>query len=109
MAEEKKRAIEAAILPERGIWNGTAPLPGSEVHDLMTMPMLQAEQAPVVALTFDDGPSKYTAEILAILKKEQVPPPSSSWERTSKSVPPMPGWSPMPASRSAVTRWTTKT
>ena len=39
----------------------------------MTMPMLQAEQAPVVALTFDDGPSKYTAEILAILKKEQVP------------------------------------
>jgi peptidoglycan/xylan/chitin deacetylase (PgdA/CDA1 family) len=73
LAEEKKRAIEAAILPERGIWNGTAPLPGSEVHDLMTMPMLQAEQAPVVALTFDDGPSKYTAEILAILKKEQVP------------------------------------
>ena len=72
-AEEKKRAIEAATLPERGVWNGSAPMPGSEVHELLTMPMLEGEQAPVIALTFDDGPSKYTAEMVEILKKEKVP------------------------------------
>ncbi|MFZ1440305.1 MAG: polysaccharide deacetylase family protein [Candidatus Microthrix subdominans] len=72
-AEEKQRAIEAATLPERGLWNGSAPLPGSEVHELLTMPALEGEQAPVVALTFDDGPSKYTAEIVSILEKEDVP------------------------------------
>ncbi len=72
-AEEKQRAIEAATLPERGLWNGSAPMPGSEVHELASMPMLAGEQAPVVALTFDDGPSKFTAEIVSILEKEDVP------------------------------------
>lgn len=72
-AEEKKRAIEAATLPERGVWNGSAPMPGSEVHEIMTMPMLDDEQAPIVALTFDDGPSEFTAEIVSILEKEDVP------------------------------------
>ena len=72
-AEEKQRAIEAATLPERGLWNGSAPLPGSEVHEILSMPMLDEELAPVVALTFDDGPSEFTAAIVSILEKEDVP------------------------------------
>lgn len=73
LSEEKRQAIDATTLPELGLWNGSAPLPGSEVHDVMSMPMLDGEKAPVVALTFDDGPSEFTAEIVSILEEEQVP------------------------------------
>ncbi|MEZ5383670.1 MAG: polysaccharide deacetylase family protein [Microthrixaceae bacterium] len=60
-------------LPKPGMWEGTTPIPGSEVRELLTMPELEGELAPVVALTFDDGPSQYTPEVLKILQREQVP------------------------------------
>lgn len=71
--EREERALEeAGKPPKRGVWNGTSPAAGSEVHDLHAMPMLSDELAPVVALTFDDGPGRFTADILDILKEEDV-------------------------------------
>ncbi|CCM63030.1 putative Chitin deacetylase [Candidatus Microthrix parvicella RN1] len=65
-------ATTIPALPQRGAWDELAPVPGSEVHDVSSLPALSKELAPVVVLTFDDGPGPQTAAILDILQREQV-------------------------------------
>jgi peptidoglycan/xylan/chitin deacetylase (PgdA/CDA1 family) len=65
-------ATTIPALPARGAWDELAPVPGSEVHDVSSLPALSKEVAPVVVLTFDDGPGPQTAAILDILQREQV-------------------------------------
>lgn len=64
---------EAPTVPMKDGWGvGLTPLPGSLVLD-MDADAQMSGPGPWVALTFDDGPSKYTNEIMAILKRENVP------------------------------------
>lgn len=61
------------VVPEKDGWGvNFNPLPGSLILDLKTKP-ITANDGPWVALTFDDGPSKYTRSYLEILRREKVP------------------------------------
>lgn len=63
-------------IPERPLKNswgpGLTPMPGSLVLDMDDDPTAAAAPEKWVALTFDDGPSKYTKPVLEILNREKV-------------------------------------
>lgn len=63
-------------IPERPLKNswgpGLTPMPGSLVLDMDDDAAAKATPEKWVALTFDDGPSKYTKPMLEILNREKV-------------------------------------
>lgn len=61
------------VVPLENQWGvRLTPLPGSLVLNMEADPSMAAP-GPYVALTFDDGPSKFTQAILDILRNEDVP------------------------------------
>lgn len=64
----------APSVPAKDGWGvGYTPLPGSLILDLDEQSESKSGPGPWVALTFDDGPSQYTDDVVRILQDADVP------------------------------------